>query len=461
MVSEEMALELPDGESTRELIKCVVVGDGGVGKTKLICAQALGQPLQPEPKRTHMHCIHGSHKPSVFAIDKYYKSAEIQARSNMVVDGVPVALRLWDTFGDHQKNRRFAYQNSHVVALCFAVNCPQSLESVNHFWYNEIKNFCPRTPIILVGTKSDCRQDQPPEEAKPLKRTNFSQKIRECTTVTPRIGRQIAQEIGAYYYECSVLLMSGLQDVFENVIRAALCNQRAKRLLSKQLRKVLPPQLQVPEKPPRPQTPVIEVPSSTYHNDLTTLIESQFYFDVVFVVEGRQIKAHKAVLIAAGCKLPMLFGAQSIDEKECSVELQNILETNHMLTVIIADPSLTFDALNNLLHFLYSGSIATCSIPSEIAEAAKYLDTTITKCILNEQNNATSCFASWKMIISENMWELVFEKQLVFADIWFDLEDNVIPAHKAILVSRCPMMAAMFQEGHFEEARRQIVSIRT
>ena len=152
---KNMALELPDGESTRELIKCVVVGDGGVGKTKLICAQALGQSIQPETKRTLLQCAHGSHKPSVFAIDKYYKSAEIQARSNMTVDGVPVALRLWDTFGDHQKNRRFAYQNSHVVALCFAVNCPQSLESVNYFWYNEIKNFCPRTPIILVGTKSD------------------------------------------------------------------------------------------------------------------------------------------------------------------------------------------------------------------------------------------------------------------------------------------------------------------
>ena len=453
-----MALELPNGESTRELIKCVVVGDGGVGKTKLICAQALGQCLQPEPKRTHMHCIHGSHKPSVFAIDKYYKSAEIQARSNMIVDGVPVALRLWDTFGDHQKNRRFAYQNSHVVALCFAVNCPQSLESVNLFWYNEIKNFCPRTPIVLVGTKSDCRQDQPPEEAKPSKRTNFSQKIRECTIVTPRIGRQIAQEIGAYYYECSVLTMSGLQDVFQNVIRAALCNQRAKRLLSKQLRKVLPPQLQVPEKPPRPQTPVIEVPPSTYHSDLTTLLESQFYFDVVFVVEGRQIKAHKAVLIAAGCKSPMLFGVQPIDEKEDPVELQNTPKDGHTLTVITADPSLTFDALNNLLHFLYSGSVPTCSISSEIVEAAKCLNTTITKSILNEQNEATSCFVSWKMTIAQNMWELLFQKQLVFADIWFDLEDDVIPAHKAILVSRCPMMAAMFQEGHFEEAKRQIVS---
>ena len=452
-----MALELPDGESTRELIKCVVIGDAGVGKTKLICAQALGQSIQPEPKRTHMHCIHGSHKPSVFAIDKYFKSAEIQARSNMVVDGVPVALRLWDTFGDHQKNRRFAFQNSHVVALCFAVNCPQSLESVNHFWYNEIKNFCPRTPIILVGTKSDCRHDQPPEEAKPLKRTNFAQKIRECTIVTPRMGRQIAQEIGASYYECSARLMSGLQDVFLNVIRAALCNQRAKRLLSKQLRKVLPPQLQGPQIPPRPQTPVIKVPPSSYHNDLASLLESQFYYDIVFIVEGREIKAHKAILVAAACQLPMLFGPQPNDKKRYSAESQSITDDGHELTMIIVDSPLTFDAVNSLLQFLYSGCLPF-NVPSELSEAAKFLNTTIVNSIINEQNDAAFSFTIWKTVVVENMHKLIFEKQLVFADVWFDLEDNIIPAHKAVLVSRCPMMAAMFQEGHFEEAKRQIVS---
>lgn len=26
-----------------------------------------------------------------------------------MVDGVNVSLRLWDTFGDHEKDRRFAY----------------------------------------------------------------------------------------------------------------------------------------------------------------------------------------------------------------------------------------------------------------------------------------------------------------------------------------------------------------
>ena len=38
-----------------------------------------------------------------------------------VVDGIKVSLRLWDTFGDHHKDRRFAYGRSDVVLMCFDV----------------------------------------------------------------------------------------------------------------------------------------------------------------------------------------------------------------------------------------------------------------------------------------------------------------------------------------------------
>lgn len=34
---------------------------------------------------------------------------KVLERSRDVVDDVSVSLRLWDTFGDHHKDRRFAY----------------------------------------------------------------------------------------------------------------------------------------------------------------------------------------------------------------------------------------------------------------------------------------------------------------------------------------------------------------
>lgn len=50
-----------------------------------------------------------THIPTVWAIDQYRIHKEVLERSWEVVDGVNVSLRLWDTFGDHDKDRRFAY----------------------------------------------------------------------------------------------------------------------------------------------------------------------------------------------------------------------------------------------------------------------------------------------------------------------------------------------------------------
>ena len=66
-------------------------------------------------------------------------------------------LRLWDTFGDHHKDRRFAYGRSDVVLMCFDIGRASSLENCREMWYAQIKRFCPNTPVILVGCKNDLR----------------------------------------------------------------------------------------------------------------------------------------------------------------------------------------------------------------------------------------------------------------------------------------------------------------
>ena len=75
----------------------------------------------------------------------------------MVVDNVNVSLRLWDTFGDHHKDRRFAYGRSDVVLMCFDVGRAASLENCRQMWLPQIRRFCPNTPVILVGCKNDVR----------------------------------------------------------------------------------------------------------------------------------------------------------------------------------------------------------------------------------------------------------------------------------------------------------------
>lgn len=97
----------------QELVKCVVVGDTAVGKTRLICARACN-------KQVSLAQLLATHVPTVWAIDQYRIYKDVLERSWEVVDSVNVSLRLWDTFGDHEKDRRFAYGRSDVVS-CYGV----------------------------------------------------------------------------------------------------------------------------------------------------------------------------------------------------------------------------------------------------------------------------------------------------------------------------------------------------
>lgn len=118
----------------QELVKCVLVGDTAVGKTRLICARACN-------KHVSLSQLLSTHVPTVWAIDQYRIYKDVLERSWEVVDSVNVSLRLWDTFGDHEKDRRFAYGRSDVVLLCFSITNPISLRNCRLMWYPEIRKF--------------------------------------------------------------------------------------------------------------------------------------------------------------------------------------------------------------------------------------------------------------------------------------------------------------------------------
>jgi Rho-related BTB domain-containing protein 1/2 len=143
-----------DGEQGRvvgqELVKVVVVGDNGVGKTRLVCARAYMQSVP-------MSQLLKTHVPTIWAIDQYRIYKEVLEKSWMNIDGVDVGLRLWDTFGDHHKDRRFAYERSDVVLMCFDIGRIDTLHHCRSLWLEEIRRFCPDTPVILVGCKNDLR----------------------------------------------------------------------------------------------------------------------------------------------------------------------------------------------------------------------------------------------------------------------------------------------------------------
>ena len=134
-----------------------------------------------------------------------------------MVDGKPINLGLWDTAGqeDYDRLRPLSYPQTDVFLICFSLVSPPSFENVRTKWYPEISHHAPRTPIILVGTKLDLREDR-----------DTIEKLRErrMAPITYSQGLNMAKEIGSVkYLECSALTQKGLKNVFDEAIRAVLC----------------------------------------------------------------------------------------------------------------------------------------------------------------------------------------------------------------------------------------------
>lgn len=143
--------------------------------------------------------------------------------SDVEVDGRRVELALWDTAGqeDYDRLRPLSYPDSNVILICFAIDSPDSLDNVQEKWISEVLHFCQGVPIILVGCKTDLRNDSKTIEE--LKRT--SQR-----PVTTDEGQAVAQKIGALkYLECSAKTGEGVKEVFEHATRAALMVKEKER----------------------------------------------------------------------------------------------------------------------------------------------------------------------------------------------------------------------------------------
>ena len=80
-------------------------------------------------------------------------------------------------------------------------------------WYPEVLHFCPSTPLVLVGLKSDLR----------TKRTCIELlRTQGLTPVTPEQGAAVARKMGAQYIECSAKESKGINEVFELAINTAV-----------------------------------------------------------------------------------------------------------------------------------------------------------------------------------------------------------------------------------------------
>ena len=174
-------------------IKCVVVGDGAVGKTCLLISYTQNK-------------FPSEYVPTVF--DNY--------AVNVMIGGEPILLGLYDTAGqeEYDRMRPLSYPEANVFLICFSTVKPSSFENVKAKWLPEVKLHCPKVPILLVGTQMDLRDNQA---------TLDKLAKNKSKPVSQEMGDRLAKELKMVKYaECSALTQKGLKDVFDDAIMAAL-----------------------------------------------------------------------------------------------------------------------------------------------------------------------------------------------------------------------------------------------
>ncbi|VDP91645.1 unnamed protein product [Echinostoma caproni] len=112
-------------------IKCVVVGDGAVGKTCLLISYTTNK-------------FPTDYVPTVF--DNYAVT--------VMVAGEPYTLGLFDTAGqeDYDRLRPLSYPQTDVFLVCFSVVSPSSYENVKEKAFNDEKWKTKTVPVDRIVT---------------------------------------------------------------------------------------------------------------------------------------------------------------------------------------------------------------------------------------------------------------------------------------------------------------------
>jgi small GTP-binding protein len=109
---------------------------------------------------------------------------------------------------DFSELRPLSYPETDLFLICFSLINPNSFENVKN-WFNEIKNYNKKVPIILIGTKIDKREDE-----------NILKKI---TPISKSLGEKLLKELKLNdYIECSSKINKNIKLIFDKICEITL-----------------------------------------------------------------------------------------------------------------------------------------------------------------------------------------------------------------------------------------------
>ncbi|EAS00331.2 Ras-related C3 botulinum toxin substrate 1 (Rho family, small GTP-binding Rac1)-like protein (macronuclear) [Tetrahymena thermophila SB210] len=176
-------------------MKLVAVGDGAVGKT-CILHRYMNDTYSEE------------HIPTIF--ENSFMMVKIDKKT--------VQLGIWDTAGQEEYNRLrpLSYSNTDIFLIVFSVVDPESFDNALKKWYPELQQVQPKSLKVFVGNKIDLLES---EQSK--------KKSQKNAPVNSQQVKQIVNELGCEYFECSAKSNQGIKELFLQSIQDGMnCKQK-------------------------------------------------------------------------------------------------------------------------------------------------------------------------------------------------------------------------------------------
>lgn len=161
------------------IVKIVIVGDAGVGKSTLLLRYT-----DNEFSKAHV---------STIGVDFKFK--------NIQLDGEKVRLQIWDTAGQERflATTKAYFRGAMGIMMIYDVTDSISFENMRDKWMKHVEEYADQNVNkILVGNKCDLENER---------------------GVETREGKELAEPLGIPFYETSALANINVTEVFEKIAR--------------------------------------------------------------------------------------------------------------------------------------------------------------------------------------------------------------------------------------------------
>ncbi|XP_041748057.1 rho-related BTB domain-containing protein 3 [Coregonus clupeaformis] len=397
----------------------------------------------------------------------------------------------WDLLDSDWTGVRSVLEQADILVIKYSVNDKLAFQQVRNGYAPRLRPLLHHwgMPVILVAVGARLNDEGPPCTC-PLCASDWS------SCVPHSEGLQLSRDLGATYLELPSLNHVFVSRYFGSVLEYFMiqclkqkANERPEKRRGNKLNEPRPPHLEQPAR-----LPPIRVEESSFSQDLQWLLERGVQFaDVAFYSgdSGKELGwGHAAVLCAVSPYFRQLLLGPKASERPISrcacrgdgrgdMGPPSLLSTwdggmgmedgsrpdghlaGRISRLVVKDPLLCL-CLWETLMFLYRGAWEWEHLQEAMGEklnnslAVAQLMDRIRSFLGRDKGPRDTPNARAAQLGPQSLVNL-FNSPL-YSDVIFMVQGSVLLAHRAVLVARCDVMAAMFS-GKYAEARSRVVPI--